>query len=121
MPRFLSEPCDCLTEIYRTAHGCVYQCDDQHRLHVEFTGIRTAFKVQGFFRLKKQLDAIDVDAMAQNACRAADFEIVNMPGSDRCYVLTMLDIIYLKELLAGAKVMLELNSILHERLQGVLV
>ena len=113
------ENCDCLTEIFSTRHGCVYQCDNQHRLFVEFSGIRTAFKVQGLFKLKRLVDSIDLDAMAQNPCRVADFEIVHLPGCERCFVLTLTDILKLRDLLSGAVVMLELNSILQERLNPV--
>ncbi len=113
--------CKCLTEIFSTSFGSVFQCDNEQRFYVEFTGVRTGFKVQGFLKLKKQIDNIDVEAMLQNPCRAADFAMINLPGYDRFFVLSLSDIIRLKELLAGATVMLELNSILHERLHSVLV
>ena len=116
-----SNDCKCLTEIYSTTFGSVYQCDDEQRFYVEFTGKRTAFKAQGFLKLKKQVDKIDVESMLHNPCRAADYAFINLPGYDRFFVLSLSDIIQLKDLLAGASVMLELNSILHERLQGVLV
>ena len=117
--RNTTDTCDCLTEIFRTENGCVFQCDEQQRFFVEFSGIRTAFKVQGLFKLKRMIDAIDIEAMVQNPCRVADFEIVHLPGCERCFVLTLTDILKLKDLLSGAAVMLELNSILSERLNPV--
>jgi hypothetical protein len=57
--------------------------------------------------------------MASDPDPACDFEIITMCACEHCYVLTLPQVIALKELLAGAKVMLELNSILHDRLRRV--
>lgn len=105
-----------LKEIYRTPHGCVYQCDRKRCFSIDFGGYLTEFKFPCFLALKKLVDGIDVDAMILNPDTAADVEIVSPCGSERCYVLTISQLLEFKELLAGAKVMLQLNSILHERL-----
>ena len=67
------------------------------------------------------LDSIDVDAMALNPAKSSDIEIISPCGSERCYVLTLSELLEFKELLAGARVMLQLNSILHERLYRIAV
>ena len=105
-----------LKEIFRTAHGCVYQCDKKRCFSIDFAGYLTDFKFPCFLALKKLVDSIDLDEMVLNPDNAADIEIINPCGSDRCYVLTFSQMLEFKELLAGAKVMLQLNSILHERL-----
>lgn len=79
----------------------------------------TEYKIPCFFALKKLIDGIDLSAMALNADKASDIEIISPCGSERCYVLTLTELIEFKELLAGARVMLQLNSILHERLYRV--
>jgi hypothetical protein len=62
------------------------------------------------------VDKIDLHAMASNADASADVEIVAPHGCNHCFALTISQVIQLKDLLAGARVMLELNSIIHERL-----
>lgn len=106
-------------EIYRTAHGCVYQCDSKRCFAVEFGGEITEFKLPCFFALKKLVDSIDIESMALNPSKSSDVEIISPCGVDRCYVLTLHELLEFKELLSGARVMLQLNSILHERLYRI--
>jgi hypothetical protein len=106
-------------EIFRTQNGCVYQCDKKRCFAVDFSGYMTEYKIPCFFALKKLVDGIDLNAMALNAEKASDIEIISPCGSERCYVLTLTELLEFKELLAGARVMLQLNSILHERLYRV--
>ena len=108
-------------EIYRNENGCVYQCDQKRCFGVDFGGYVTEFKLPCFFALKKLVDTIDLDEMALNPSNASDIEIISPCGSERCYVLTLSQLIEFKELLAGARVMLQLNSILHERLYRIAV
>jgi hypothetical protein len=108
-----------LQEVFRTDAGCVYQSDYENCLYVEFSGKTIRYKVKCFFRLKSIVDRIDLAKMASDPDPACDFEIVTMCACEHCYVLTLPQVIALKELLAGAKVMLELNSILHDRLRRV--
>jgi hypothetical protein len=110
-----------LQEVFRTDAGCVYQSDIQNCLYVEFSGKTIRYKVKCFFRLKAIVDRIDLAKMASDPNRACDLEIITMCACENCYVLTLPQIVAFKELLAGAKVMLELNSILHDRLRRVAV
>jgi len=71
-------------------------------------------KVETFLRLKKAVDSINLDQMAISTNRSSDFEVITICGCDRCYVLTLPELIAFKELLAGARFMLELNSVLYE-------
>lgn len=108
-------------EIFRTPHGCVYQSDSKRCFGIDFGGYMTEYKFPCFFALKKLVDSIDVDAMALNPAKSSDIEIISPCGSERCYVLTLPELLEFKELLAGARVMLQLNSILHERLYRIAV
>jgi hypothetical protein len=103
-------------EIFRTANGCVYQCDNKRCFGVDFGGYMTEYKIPCFFALKKLIDRVDVDAMLLNCDTGSDIEIISPCGSERCYVLTPSELLEFKELLAGARAMLQLNSIIHERL-----
>ncbi len=105
-----------LIEVFSTDKGSVYQCDKSARIIVEFGGLQSAFKIQTFMNLKKVIDRIDLNLMIQSIETAHDIEIVTLPQSQSCYVLTLCDVVHLRELLAGAKVMLELNSILQEKI-----
>lgn len=106
-------------EIYRTKNGCVYQCDEKRCFSVDFGGYVEDFKFPCFLALKRLVDKIDLDAMALDPRKASDIEIISPCGSERCYVLTLPELIEFKELLSGARVMLQLNSILHERLYRI--
>lgn len=106
-------------EIYSTDNGCIYQCDKKRCFAVDFGGYLTEFKLPCFFALKKLVDSIDIEAMALDPSKSSDVEIISPCGSDRCYVLTLPQLIEFKELLSGARVMLQLNSILHERLYRI--
>lgn len=106
-------------EIYSTQNGCIYQCDKKRCFGVDFGGYMTEYNFPCFFALKKMVDNIDLDAMALNPEKSSDIEIISPCGSERCYVLSLSDTLEFKELLAGARVMLQLNSILHERLYRI--
>jgi hypothetical protein len=110
-----------LVEIFQTEHGTVYQCNRQNCFMVEFAGGISPFKVHDFLALKKHLDAIDVREMAQDTSRVADVIILMPPRSERCFVLTLSDVLNFRELLQGAKAMLKLNSLVSECLHGMAV
>lgn len=103
-----------LVEIYTSEAGAVYQCNRRNRLRLHFAGAHTMLKVEAFLRLKKAIDSINLDEMATSTDRYSDFEVITICGCDRCYVLTLPELIAFKELLAGARFMLELNSMLHQ-------
>ncbi|OKL41826.1 hypothetical protein [Pontibacter flavimaris] len=103
-----------LPEIYTSEAGAVYQCDRHNRLMLSFAGKLTVLKLDAFLRLKHAVDRIDLEAMASNPDRSFDFSIITLCGCDRCFVLTLPELHALKELLAGAKFVLELNRMLHE-------
>ncbi|MGV3539757.1 MAG: hypothetical protein ACO1OQ_08100 [Rufibacter sp.] len=103
-----------LHELFSTAYGAVYQCNRYNCYFVEFAGGVSPFKVAEFKALKRQVDAIDVSKMAQDTSRASDVYVLMPARSERCFVLTLTDVVRFKELLAGAKAMINLNSLLHE-------
>ncbi|MDB5263757.1 MAG: hypothetical protein JWQ14_3040 [Adhaeribacter sp.] len=113
--------CKNLEEIFRTPHGAVYQCNRANCFWLEFAGGISAFKASDFLHLKKQVEQIDVPEMVQNTARMADIVILNPFRSERCFVLTVTDVLNLRELLQGAKVMLDLNSMLYDCLHAMAV
>ncbi|WP_028980068.1 hypothetical protein [Sporocytophaga myxococcoides] len=110
-----------LKEIFATAHGAVYQCDKEGNFLLEFAGQTSSFKFPCFFSLRKRINQIDLAKMLSNPDTSSDIEIVCPCGSNRVFILSPMEVILFKELLNGAKVMMELNSILFERLYRVTV
>jgi len=97
-------------EIYRTEHGAVYQCSRKNCYWLAYGRTTTAFRVSDFRLFKKHIDGIDVQRMLTDVSPGAGVEIVMPPGTDRCFVLTIQDILNLREILSGAKFMIEINS-----------
>ncbi|RIJ42871.1 hypothetical protein [Pontibacter oryzae] len=110
-----------LSEIYTSDAGAVYQCDRRNRLLLHFGGQLSVLKVDAFLRLKHAVDSIDLAAMASSPARSSDFSIITVCGCERCFVLTLCELHTFKELLAGARFVLELNSMLQECLNATLV
>lgn len=106
-------------EVFSTSKGGVYQSDKERLLWLSFQGRLTSYNIDCFYNLYYKVTQIDIDTMASNPNKAFDIEIITTCHCDRCFVLTLSEILELKEILEGAKVMLELNSILYERLYSV--
>jgi len=97
-------------EVFKTAHGAVYQCSRKNCYWLEFQDSTTAFKISDFFLFKKRIDALDIAEMLSDTSRSADFELIMPHRTERCFILSVQDILNLREILAGAKFMIELNS-----------
>lgn len=110
-----------LHEVFSTEYGSVMQNDRKGCFVLTFEGVETELNVPCFFCLKKKLDDIDLEQIINNIHEYPDTEIINPLGCSRCFVLNVSQLYHFKELLSGAKVMLDLNSIIHERLSKSLV
>lgn len=99
-------------ELYRTTSGVVSQCNNQNCYWLKFGGHTTAFRVSDFLAFKKELDAIDLEAMLADPSPGADYVILMPLRNPHCFVLDVMDILSLRELLDGAKFMIELNSLI---------
>ncbi|TXK37987.1 hypothetical protein FVR03_14335 [Pontibacter qinzhouensis] len=117
----MTHTCPEFAEIHTTAAGAVYQCNRKNRLVLQFAGGVSVLKVDAFLRLSLAVEAIDLDSMVVSTDRASDLEIISVCGCDRCFVLTLPELLAFKELLAGAKFSLQLNSMLHECLNPLFV
>lgn len=97
-------------EVFTTEYGAVYQCSRSNCYWLEFQGKTTAFKISDFLLFKKRIDAIDVVSMLNESSRTYDYEIIMPYRTERCFVLDVQEVLQLRELLAGAKFMIQLNS-----------
>ena len=98
-------------EIYANKSGRVYQCDHKQCFHIHFAGYRISLKVKDFLKFKKLVEGIDLDHLILEV-NQADIEILHLHGSDHFFILTICELIALKDLLEGSKAMLELYRIL---------
>lgn len=104
-------------EVYTSPHGGVYQCNGQNCFWLEFQNTTTFFPIRELFRFKKYIDSIDLEYMINDTSRSSDFKLVVFSHTDRCMLLNVESIIQLKELLSGAKYMVELNSEINNLLR----
>ncbi len=114
--------CTCsFTEVFKSEAGCIFQCDSKNCIWVHFDGKVTAYNVNQFLRLKSALDQVDIENMINNPQASADIEIISIIGIDQIYILNIQQIISFKELISGALAMLELNSIIRQKLHVLTV
>jgi Mrp family chromosome partitioning ATPase len=100
-------------ELFSNAHGAVYQCDVSNKIYVSFAGNVTAFKVNNFIKFKQMVDSVNIHTMIFNLSDEYDYEVVDTPHAANKYVLTLCELIHLRELLAGARFALYVNTTLH--------
>lgn len=105
-------------EVFSSNQGAVYQCSRKNCYWLEFKETTTAFKVSDFFLFKKRIDALDVEAMLADSSRSSDFELVSPHRTERCFILSVQDILHLREILDGSKFMIQLNSELKKLLRA---
>lgn len=103
-------------EVYRNGRACIYQDDQRNCFILEYNGYATPLSVSCFFHLKKQFDQVDIAAVVNDPSPEADIIIIAPHSCDRFFALTLPELLEMKDLFAGARAMLELNSILHERI-----
>lgn len=106
-------------EVYKTESGAVYQCNNQNCLWINFAGESYSYKIDQFFSLKSIVDNIDITKMINCTENASDFAIIAPLSSQKIYILNLCELLSFKELLSGTKVMLELNSIIYEKLYSL--
>jgi hypothetical protein len=105
-----------MAEVFQTTSGAIYQSDTENCWYVDFAGKTARFDYRNLIKLKKAVYNIDIEELLLKNAKSADLEIVFICACDHCYVLSIIDIINLKQLLQGTFVMLELNHIIYDRL-----
>ncbi|BDD06247.1 DUF6686 family protein [Aureibacter tunicatorum] len=108
-----------LHTVFSNSKGTLFQCDIEMKFHLVFKGEKYALRVCDFLKFKRYIQSIDLEAKLASPAPEDDLEIVFISGSDRCMLLDMEDLISLRDLLEGGMTMLQLNSILVEKLGNV--
>lgn len=106
-------------EVFNTNNGAIYQSDTESCWYIDFAGKLARFDYRNLLKLKKAVYQIEIEDLLLNSTKTPDLEIIFICACDHCYVLSLLQIIALKELLQGAFVMLELNHIIFDRLHRI--
>ncbi|MFP5078823.1 hypothetical protein [Pedobacter sp. JCM 36344] len=112
----ISLPTACFDEVFSTEKGAIYQSDEEGCWYVDFAGKLAKFDYRNLLKLQKAVYKIDIENLLLNNDKSPDLEIIFICACDHCYVLSLIEIISLKELLQGAFVMLDLNHIIFDRL-----
>ena len=110
-----------LADVFSTANGAVYQSDAERCWYVDFAGKVAKFDYRCLLKLKKAVYNVDIEAKLLETTKDPDVEILFICACDHCYILSLLQIIALKELLEGTFVMLQLNHILQDKLYRIAV
>jgi len=103
-------------EVFSTTKGAIYQCDEERCWYVDFGGKLAKFDYRCLLKLKKAVYHVDIEDRLLNSNKDPDVEIIFICACDHCYVLSLLQIIALKELLEGTFVMFQLNNIIQDTL-----
>lgn len=112
----ISIPTASFDEVYSTVNGAIFQSDSEGCWYVDFAGKLAKFDYRNLIKLRKAVYHIDIENLLLSSTKAPDLEILFICACEHCYVLSLIEIIALKELLQGTFVMLELNHIIFDRL-----
>ena len=107
-----------LIEVFITSKGGIYQSDKENCLYLSFSGKTSRLNFQSLNDLKKIIDKVDLGHMC-TLIEHADIEIILL--KDNCFVLSGIEIIYLKEILHGAFTMFSLNHIITDCLDRLVI
>jgi hypothetical protein len=110
-----------LQQLCNSEIGAIYQCSSKNCYWLEFAGEWHPLKVSDFLFFKKEIDSIDLLSMLEDPSRTSDLAIVQSYRARRCFLLNVHEILQLRDLLSTARFMIELNSVLHERLKLQLI
>lgn len=120
MQHIVTAPSIHFTEVFSTKNGAIYQSDSENCWYIDFAGKLARFDYRNLLKLKKAVYQIDIEDKLLNSDQSADLEIIFICACDHCYVLSLLQIIKLKDLLQGTFAMLELNHIIFDRLHRII-
>lgn len=106
--------------VHSSKNGSILQIDAENCYVLNYKGNEYKLSVCAFIALKSRIDRTDIVDILLDDCRKNSLEIIPICNNARLLVLTLDELLEIKELLAGTLVMIELNSILHQRIHRVL-
>ncbi len=100
--------------LFQTPRMALHQLDEREEFILTFFDEPLTFRACELIAFKKKLKDLDILELLKP--ESPDVEIIPMPHCDRILVLTLGEILELKELLSGSFSMLELNSLIHREI-----
>ncbi len=100
--------------VFATSNIRIYQNDTRASFIMQLPDEEVEFKLCALLAFRKKIQSIDLTEIFMPA--HSGVEIITMPQIDRIFVFDLREILELRDLFAGAMTMLELNSMIHQRL-----
>ncbi|MEQ6122081.1 hypothetical protein [Reichenbachiella sp. MALMAid0571] len=100
-------------QIYSTNSCASYQCDVSNALYLDIFGERFQLNVCTLISFRKKLFDVNLESLLLDS-NSAPLEILNLHCVDKLFVLSIDEIIELRNLMEGTFAMLQLNSIIHQ-------
>jgi hypothetical protein len=110
----------CWEEIFVCNENAIYQCNSKRKIVFVFQNKVEYLRINDFFSLCQWIENYDIMPML-SVETTAEIEILYPSFFENIFILNLQELLQLKNLLEGAKTMLELQSILYERLYSVIV
>lgn len=107
-------------ELYRNRTGAIFQSAATRKFYLEFQGRIQPFSNLHFNQLKNLLMSVEPAQLLLNH-NLCDSEILFVPSMDMLLVMRVHEIIGLKDVFEGAVAMLDLHTILCQRVYSVLI
>jgi hypothetical protein len=98
--------------VFEVAGIRFYQCDANEAFLIDFYQDQLSFKLCDLIRFRNKLNQIDIASLFSG--ENSENELFYLPNGDRFLLLTIQNILALKELLQGSFVMMELNSLIQK-------
>lgn len=105
-----------MIQLFSSEFGATYQSDQDRCFYLHFQGRELALSVCSLIAFKKKVDSVDLVKMLTDEEDYSDVVLLSTCQREAYFLLSIQEIIDLKELLGGTLVMLELNSILHKQI-----
>jgi hypothetical protein len=100
--------------VFKTNNLEIFQDTRLGRVILDCYGEEIDFRLCEFFAFKRRL--LNVDIVTLLTTDGPDSHVFYLAHCDRFLLLTLHQILEIRELVTGARVMLELNNLIHERL-----
>ncbi|MCR9252628.1 MAG: hypothetical protein NXI20_19565 [bacterium] len=100
--------------VYKTRNASLSQSDSTNSYILRFFNDELEFRACEFISFKRKIQQLDLPQLLST--EAPDVEVLYLPHCDRLMVLSIHEILELREVLAGAFTMLELNSVIHREI-----
>ena len=105
--------------LFNTESSSIYQQDSSNSFILDFYKDSVCFRFCELLAFRKKLQKIDIEHLIVGD--GPDAEIIQLVHCNRFFLLTIPQILELREVINGAFAMMELNSLIHKQLVRKLV